>query len=154
MVVSGDGLTSIATVTVESANILAPVTEPLATNDEETTSLRGIISRTETAISELIDIRLSGAQVGTLSFVPILLGFMSWLLRDRERLVSVSQVSNASTLVGERLGDGAETLMRHDALAWSGRRTRRRNGEAQTLILRTNGERTWVATDKIADTGY
>ncbi len=144
-----------ASVVVESVNVLAAAGGLLAVDDSEpVASLGELRSRVESIYLDLISVRLSTFQFTVLSFAPLLLGLLFWMLRQRDRLVAVTDVSRKDVIHGSLRGDDSVVALRHDSLLWTRNRTRQRNGTSQTLVQLADGQQAWVNSANIADTGY
>ena len=104
-----------------------------------------------TLYGDLISIQLSTLQLVALSLAPLLLGLLYLLLRSREKLVSVTAVPRSHTLIGDEV-DGPAIPVRHDALAWTSTRFRRRNSKARVEI--PGSHEVWIPERHIVDTGY
>lgn len=131
----------------------APAGELIDLGSPSSAASSGLISCVDSLFGELIKIGLSATELSFLGLVPILLGFVFWLVRDREQLVAVANVQRGETLTVGRPGDGAVVPFRHDAiLSTSGRAWRWQHG--QTLIYPQNGDRVWAPTENFTDTSY
>lgn len=147
------GVESTASVTVHSLNVLAPAGQTATTEPDVLVSRDAISERVVGLFTGLLEIRLNSVQLGFLAIAPLLTGLLALVLRRRDVLVSVTN-SPRSRSVALDFDRGMFNL-RHNALVWSSGRTRKiSNGKLKTLVELPNGERTWVDTDLIIDTGY
>ena len=146
------GATSTATVMVLAANVLASAggsSDPTP----EVSSVGDFFGRTTSLFTGLVSIRLSSVQVTSLAIAPILFGLLVFAFRRREELVSVTNYQR-SRAVGLNTKQGPFKL-RHNSLIWSTRKTRRsKDGTNQTQVELANGQKTWIDSHLVVDTGY
>ena len=146
------GATSTATVMVLAANVLASAggsSDPTP----EVSSVGDFFGRTTSLFTGLVSIRLSSVQVTSLAIAPILSGLLVFAFRRREELVSVTNYQR-SRAVGLNTKQGPFKL-RHNSLIWSTRKTRRsKDGTNQTQVELANGQKTWIDSHLVVDTGY
>ncbi len=147
------GVESTASVTVFSVNVLAPSSEVATPEQGSIQSISEIFGRATTLFVGLISIRLSRIQLGALAVAPLIFGLARFVLIRREDLVSVTNTPRSSS-VDVGAADGLFKL-RHDALVWSTRKTRKLpDGTSKTKVELPDGRVSWVDTALIADTGY
>ena len=145
---------SSATVVVQAASLLLSANNIVEEAEEtELTSFDGLTERTQRLFDDLVDVRLSGFQISSLSLAPPLLIGLFLALRRRSRYVAVNRVCLGEA-IAQYPADGALQPIRHDQLLWSTNRTRTVRNEPQTLLETPRGTRVWVPTRNIVDTGY
>jgi len=146
------GVESTATVNLVSVNVLGVVSE-LVETQTSVGSAGEAFARVTSVFGGLVDVRLSAVQLSALATVPVLLGLLVLILRRREYLVSVSTVAWPQSVNMET--EAGAVMLRHDALAWSARKTRKGStGSRQTQVTLQSGERGWIDSGLLKDTGY
>jgi len=148
------GATSMATVVIESINVLGTIDQIVGDSDDELTSAAGLLNRAEVLFGSLITLRLSTLQLTVMSFAPLVTGFLAWSLRRRDQLVSITQIQRGERIGREPGQEGTTTSLRHDALVWTSARTRKQRGKSQTLVELPGGHDAWIPTSNIINTGY
>ena len=150
-VVDASGTSSVAAVSVLSANVLGPVAE-VPDVDPPLDSVGAVLTRTTKLVEGLLTIRLSSIQLAVLAVAPLFLGLVGLAVMRREVLLSITGVprTELSNFVGK-----TTPVARHDVLVW-GRETgrRRRFGRRQVRIELDSGETVWIDPDYIQDTGF
>ena len=145
------GVESTASVTVFSLNVLSSAS---GVDEVDRGSSPGqVLGRVGSLFVGLAEIRLDTVQLSVLALGPVVFGLLRWLLRRHEDLLSITRTSRTRSVA---LGsEGGDFRLRHDALVWGRGKTRKlKGGKSETLVELPNGERTWVDSALIIDTGY
>lgn len=148
------GAEATATVEVLSANVLSPANDRVDAEDGLGVDTFGeLADRFSTLFGGLLRVRLTSVQLSSLALAPLVFALFRWRFARREILVSVTNTPRNRT-VDSDWNQGLFKL-RHDAVVWTFGKTRKlSNGKVATLVELPNGERSWIDSDLIVDTGF
>ena len=143
---------SSATVTVLSANVLAPAGDLVAQQTQQQT-FSETLSRVTKLFTGLVSVRLTTAQLGALAFAPLVFGLLRWWFVRSDQLVSITHTPRTRSIdVG---ADEGLFKVRHDALLWTiGKSRTLPDGTRKMKVELPNGETAWVNSNVIVDTGF
>jgi len=146
------GVESTATVRLVSVNVLGAIDELVDTRTA-VSSASEAFERVGSVFAGLVRIRLSEVQLSVLAFAPVFLGAAAKAGRRREQLMAVTDVSWPQHVVVEV--DGSDVLVRHDVLLWASWKTGKDpSGAKQRFVTLASGDRGWIKSSLLADTGY